>query len=150
MDSAYDTHVPPTFAFVDPPDPRSRTATFYGENVDRRLPIIMATQQAPDPVRRSMFTGEGKPPSTALSMSQVAFNFNIGGRQAVMEDFFLAGKYPIKNLTREPRGAQLPFMTRANIDRPTSAPYGDQTVVPGASLAAGFVSQAGLTYQLGV
>ncbi len=137
--------IPPTFVYVPPPQGVTR-GTYQGENVDVRLPVHVAPQAAPDPVRDSNFTNQGKPIETARSMQQIAVYFNIAARQAVMEDFFLTGKEPIDFKRVQPRGRQLPFTTRSNIDRPTSQPYGDQFAVGGESTSAGLVSSNGLVY----
>lgn len=139
--------VPPTFAYVPPPQGVSR-ATYQGENVDVDLPLQFAPQAAPDPVRQSQYTLDGKPFRLAQSRMRVAMYFNIAARQAVMEDLFLTGKEPIDFKRVAPRGNQLPFTTRSNIDRPTSQPYGDQFAVPGDSNSVGLVSSNGLVYSL--
>lgn len=138
-------NAPPTFAYVTPPRGVGHPV-FQGENVNVRLQERIAPQGAPDPVRQSNFYADGKPAVMAMSMQQVALSFNIAGRQAVMEDLFMAGKYPTGFQDGITRGRQLPFNTRSNIERPTSQPFGDQYAVPGGSNPVGMVSQSGLIY----
>lgn len=127
---------------------------YFGENIEQPAqPVVLEPQGAPDPVRQSMFAGEGRAPGQGFADVPVALHLNIAGILGVMEDSFLAGKVnPAPQWTRVRQGradgGQLPFQERQNIDPGFAAPYGNRVAVQNTPRIPSIQSVAfgGLTY----
>lgn len=128
--------------------------TYFGQDItDASVPVHVEPQGAPDPIRQSMYTGEGRAPSERWPTVPVALHMNVAGILSVMEDTFMAGKVrPLPQSVRVAQGradgGQLPFQMREVIDPGFSAPYGNRVAVQNRPTvpAVGSVAFGGLTY----
>lgn len=127
-------------------------AQFFGDNIEvAAQPVLVTPQNSPDPIRQSIFTGQGRAPTQRQSSIPVALHLNIGAIHAVMEDTFLAGKVrpAWMSFQRNGDGGQLPFTERQTIDRGTSAPYGNRVSVQAGAQSPNDVQAHGLSYTVG-
>ena len=133
-------------------DKDGHAATYSAETVNRRDFEYLPTKNPPDPIRDSNFQGIGRP--WVAPFIQRAFTFNIASTLGIMEEDFHYGKVPGVFVSGIPRGVQLPVGLRANIARPSTGTYGDQSAVAASGSFVGafrnpVYSPGGFVYDFG-
>lgn len=96
------------------------------DDIDAVVEYPQGPHEAPDAIRQSDFTLEGKPANHAVSTVPVFTSLNIAGIESIQADDFLVTQFPRGRWTATPpfAGGMAPWSERVNIDVPPALAYG--------------------------
>lgn len=113
--------------------------TYYPAIANVRVPMDIPIQDAPDPIRDTLFWQQGKPLSHAIAHAVVWTSTAIADWLSIdawPADGLRIAKVERSNIVATPRGLQASFVERVNIERPASTPYGSMAAQRGMDAAS--------------
>lgn len=139
-----DPPVPLTYVYTQRREPTEgpRFLTAPDSQFQELLPLNIAWQEAPDPIRQSDYYDYGNKIHPDAQM-RITSHLAIDSILAVMEDTFRVGK--LLGYIHRPMyaGGQAPSMVRANIQEAIPTTYGSQYEIQGVVPTGGVVTAAG-------